>query len=57
LGVGPALPLVADMSIAGNEKITKNKYPDIDILVNNRVLMHSTISFPQAMRIGGGCLR
>jgi len=34
-GAGRALPLVADMSAAGSEKIAEEKYPSIDILVNN----------------------
>ncbi|MBD0687089.1 MULTISPECIES: SDR family NAD(P)-dependent oxidoreductase [unclassified Pseudomonas] len=34
-GAGRALPLVADMSVAGGELVAKNAYPDIDILVNN----------------------
>jgi len=30
-----ALPLVADFSVAGSEKLAAAEYPDIDILVNN----------------------
>ncbi len=32
---GRALPLVADFSIAGHEKIAAEAYPEVDILVNN----------------------
>lgn len=34
-GAGRALPLVADMSIAGGELVAAERFPDIDILVNN----------------------
>jgi len=34
-GPGRALPLVADVSIAGSENVAAAKYPEIDILVNN----------------------
>lgn len=34
-GAGRALPLVADMSVAGSEKIAAAAFPDVDILVNN----------------------
>ena len=34
-GAGRALPLVADMSMAGGELVAAGAYPDIDILVNN----------------------
>jgi 3-oxoacyl-[acyl-carrier protein] reductase len=34
-GGGRALPLVADMSVADSETIASDKYPAIDILVNN----------------------
>jgi 3-oxoacyl-[acyl-carrier protein] reductase len=34
-GAGRALPLVADMSVAGGELAAASQYPDIDILVNN----------------------
>jgi 3-oxoacyl-[acyl-carrier protein] reductase len=30
-----ALPLAADLTVAGNEKIASAAYPEIDILVNN----------------------
>src|SRR5450432_1278968 len=32
---GRALPLVADMTVAGSEKTAAAAYPEIDILVNN----------------------
>lgn len=34
-GDGRALPLVADMSVAGGENTAAARYPEIDILVNN----------------------
>ena len=34
-GAGRALPLVADMSVAGGEKIAVAAFPEVDILVNN----------------------
>jgi 3-oxoacyl-[acyl-carrier protein] reductase len=34
-GAGRALPLVADMSVAGSEQAAAARYPAVDILVNN----------------------
>ncbi|MFZ6677771.1 SDR family NAD(P)-dependent oxidoreductase [Undibacterium sp. Tian12W] len=34
-GAGRALPLIADVSVAGGENIAATAYPEIDILVNN----------------------
>ncbi len=34
-GAGRALPLVADMSVAGSEQVAAARYPQVDILVNN----------------------
>lgn len=34
-GAGRALPLVADMSVAGSEQAAASAYPQVDILVNN----------------------
>jgi 3-oxoacyl-[acyl-carrier protein] reductase len=34
-GTGRALPLVADMSVAGSEQAAAAQYSDVDILVNN----------------------
>ncbi|WP_394780493.1 SDR family NAD(P)-dependent oxidoreductase [Undibacterium sp.] len=34
-GTGRALPLVADMGVAGGEKVAAAAYPAVDILVNN----------------------
>lgn len=34
-GTGRALPLVADLSVAGSEQAAAALYPDVDILVNN----------------------
>jgi 3-oxoacyl-[acyl-carrier protein] reductase len=34
-GAARALPLVADMSIAGSEQVAASSYPEVDILVNN----------------------
>lgn len=34
-GAGRALPLVADMSVAGSEHVAAGSHPEVDILVNN----------------------
>ncbi len=34
-GAGRALPLTADMGVAGGEKVAAAAYPSVDILVNN----------------------
>ncbi|WP_343731821.1 SDR family NAD(P)-dependent oxidoreductase [Duganella sp.] len=34
-GAGRALPLLADMSVAGSEQVAAARYPQVDILVNN----------------------
>jgi 3-oxoacyl-[acyl-carrier protein] reductase len=50
-----ALPLAADFSVAGNEKIATATYPQIDILVNNLGTYALCDFFETSDEDWGGC--
>ena len=52
-----ALPLAADMSVAGSENTAAAHYREIDILVNNRGAYALSDFFPRPARTGGECLK